>query len=298
MTSMTRVSINLSAHPPLLPSRKLSLREVLRGKSNYLIIHCRRHPVITVSVIFILLSVLTFMLLTCAATCILDPGYYIPLSKQNNDLPYRVILYGDSLITGNHKQNFGLFPLLSARISSFLPHYNLDIMNFGHAGDGIDAMRQRLSHVLATPADAVVLLWDSDVSAINETPDTFQYLRQVYISNLTHIIETIQRNKTGVRIAIAGPGILGEGPLFKSVSYNVYHEKKILLNKYRAINQQVAAAFNISYIDIRLAYLEALPSYRLAYSGCLTVDGEHENDNGLRIISKLIAQAVFDWIDA
>ena len=184
-----------------------------------------------------------------------------------------------------------------AKIKSFIPHYNVNFYNFGHEGDGISALIGRLPSVLNASADAIIIMWDSDISANVETVDNIDFLRQHYISNLTYIIRKIQHDRKGIRIAIAGPGILGEGPLFKKELYKTIHTRKIMLNEYSEINRNIALQFDITYIDIRQAYLEQLPSYRLAYAGCLTVDGEHENDNGLRIISKLVAKAVFDWIN-
>ena len=62
-----------------------------------------------------------------------------------------------------------------------------------------------------------------------------------------------------------------------------------------AIAIKIADNHNISYIDIRSAYLDALPLYRMSYKGCLTVDGEHENSNGMAIIAKSIAKVVAKW---
>lgn len=69
-----------------------------------------------------------------------------------------------------------------------------------------------------------------------------------------------------------------------------------MLNDYRDINKKIAAEYNISYLDIRKNYLEFIPSYRFFYKYCLTVDGEHENENGLGIIAKNIANILFEWI--
>ena len=257
---------------------------------------CRRHPFATVFAVIIVLAATTICTMGFGNTCLLDASYYVPVSKQNIQEPYNVILYGDSLITGNHFQNFGLFPLLTARIQSLMPNYNLNFNNLAHAGDGIIAMRDRLPSVLQSPGDAVIMFWDSDVSANLETPENIDELRRIYISNVSFVINAIQQNRTGIKIALAGPGILGEGPLIKKVPFTVYHQKKIMLNAYSAINQDIANSFNITYIDVRSAYLSQLPFYRLTYGGCLTVDGEHENTNGMQIISKLFARAIFEWM--
>jgi hypothetical protein len=125
-----------------------------------LIALCKRNLAVFVFIISCIIIVIILILLTIAPTCILGPTYMKPITTTRNTIPFDVILYGDSLITGNHYQEFHLFPIMAAKISSFLPNYNLNVLNFGRGGDGIEAMRGRLQSVIDTPADAVVLLWD------------------------------------------------------------------------------------------------------------------------------------------
>lgn len=58
---------------------------------------------------------------------------------------------------------------------------------------------------------------------------------------------------------------------------------------------QIAQETNIKYIDLRSVFLSALPVYRLSYTGCLTQDDEHENQNGATIMARHYASAVVEW---
>jgi hypothetical protein len=42
-------------------------------------------------------------------------------------------------------------------------------------------------------------------------------------------------------------------------------DKTEMLNAYREINKEVAEQYNCPYIDMRQAFLDAIPSYRLNY---------------------------------
>jgi hypothetical protein len=42
-------------------------------------------------------------------------------------------------------------------------------------------------------------------------------------------------------------------------------DKTDMLNAYREINKEVAEQYNCPYIDMRQAFLDAIPSYRLNY---------------------------------
>lgn len=63
-----------------------------------------------------------------------------------------------------------------------------------------------------TPADAVILLWDSDVSDVDErdmSPSSVSELHANYIADVTNVIREIQKSKNGVKMALAGPILLG-----------------------------------------------------------------------------------------
>jgi hypothetical protein len=123
-------------------------------------------------------------------------------------------------------------------------------------------------------------------------------------------------------VAVAGPALLGEGPLFppRNVGPLYYWGKQRMLDKYRSLTREVCTASFVPYIDVRqvnvfwlvwlLAFAplhhfttptcshktqameDALPTMSFGYSGCLTVDGEHENARGAAVVAKLFASAL------
>lgn len=256
---------------------------------------CRKHIKVIAGLFLVFVIVTTFMLVTCAPTCILDPSFSKPISLRAVDRPFNLALLGDSLVTGNHIQKFGIFPIIASKISAFLPNFKLNTINYGHGGDGITAIHARLEYVMSKPPDGIVILWDSDVSSIDETPENAAYYRKIYISNVNNLVKDIKQNNSAIYIALAGPILMGEGPLFLPPTAPLYGSKTNMLNEYVAINRQIAIQFNISYIDLRSAFLSSLPQYRLANEGCLTIDGEHENENGMTIIAKSVASLLVDW---
>lgn len=58
----------------------------------------------------------------------------------------------------------------------------------------------------------MILLWDSDISEVDErplSPSSVLELHANYIANMSYVIKRIQKTKTGVLIALAGPILLG-----------------------------------------------------------------------------------------
>jgi hypothetical protein len=65
---------------------------------------------------------------------------------------------------------------------------------------------------LITPADAVILLWDSDISDVDErlmSPSSVLDLHANYVANVTSVIRKIQEAKPSVLMGLAGPILLG-----------------------------------------------------------------------------------------
>ena len=210
-----------------------------------------------------------------------------------NKTSYKVILFGDSLVNTPY-QDYHMKRL----ILQYFPKYPIgDIVNAGVGGDRIYRMRDRLYRdALDLNPDAMILLWDSDCSDIDEsdyTPDGITELRKKYEDDLVYVVEEIQ--KAGVYLVISGPILLGEiGKALKRDRQRIL-EKEQMLDDYRAINRKVAENHNVSYIDLRDNFQRAIPFYRLSHSGCVTSDGEHENENGTKIVARLFAGELYKW---
>ena len=55
--------------------------------------------------------------------------------------------------------------------------------------------------------------------------------------------------------------IVGEGPLFGPVPLWSYQQKKLQLDQYRSINNEIAASLGVPYVDVRGAFLKYLEGY-------------------------------------
>lgn len=69
-----------------------------------------------------------------------------------------------------------------------------------------------------------------------------------------------------------------------------------MLNDYAIMNKNIAASFDMPYIDVRGAFQDYIPSYQLCYSLCVTYDGEHENERGTIIVARLFAETLNVWL--
>lgn len=161
-------------------------------------------------------------------------------------------------------------------------------------------LRHRIRRIMRiVQPDLSILYCEADLSNVNEEPMTpLQKLqtRVQYRQNLLNVTAEVLRAHS--KLAIAGPGIMGE-QVFKPLrSYlDKYSNKDRMVDEYRWMNQQVAAKFNLPYVDTRLALLSAVPWWRLYFNGYVTADGEHPNERGAVLTAKLFAQVLLDWVE-
>ena len=259
----------------------------------------RRYPLILLALLGLINACLVAFLIL-AGPCIMNQTYYYhtPLSTASAVLsPINVILLGDSLVMGSH---FPMFHIVASRVQQLLPHFDIKMHNLGEGGNGITAIKSRLPSVYAPPADAVILLWDSDAYALgdNETPNRLDWLRSVYISNVTYVVQQIQQHHPGVKVALAGPIIVGDGPWSFRHTVEEYKTKGEQFDEYRDINRHVATSVNATYIDLRKAYLDSIPSYHRGFRHCVTVDGNHPSTNGAYINAYHISKTLLDWFQS
>jgi lysophospholipase L1-like esterase len=219
-----------------------------------------------------------------------------------SDKTFRVLLFGDSLI--NHPYTYYN---MADKMKFFMADYKVDFIEAGVGGDTIARMKDRLDATLnsattAGPLDAVVMLWDSDVSDVswfNRPQIDVDAVQSQYIQDVTYVVSTIQQRFPGIFIALGGPMVMGEGPLFSDL-YNVwlgeYFAKYKMYDSYREINKEICNMLNIPYIDLRKKMQETVPPGRGGFSGCLTEDGEHENELGTMVVANSIAYTVWRWI--
>lgn len=68
-----------------------------------------------------------------------------------------------------------------------------------------------------------------------------------------------------------------------------------MLDKYVTINKQIGNDHSVPYIDMRQAFLDEIPVNYYGHKGCLTSDGEHPNENGVKIMAKKFSEALLMW---
>ena len=233
-------------------------------------------------------SIVVFDIINLSSeTAIAEPLDDIRRLPTQNSL-IKVAFIGDSLINRPYlKYN------LTDKIQALLPDLKLSISNYASDGSVIKNIKNSLNQMLISKPDAVLLFWDSDCSDVDESsmsyPEVME-LRANYTRNLEEVIEHVLTAK--VFLAIAGPGVLGEASLGKP---SRFWGKTNMLNDYREINRVVAGKYDIPYIDVREAFLRAIPSSQWWYCGFVTVDGEHLNERGTTIVSLLFAETIKNW---
>lgn len=200
-----------------------------------------------------------------------------------------VVLLGDSLI--NHPwQQFNLSSKLDAMVNQ-----PINWINSGNNGEEIASIEARTAAVLAQYQPwAVILFWDSDCSNVNEsalTPAEVVALRANYTSNLVSTIKTVLTY--GAKMAVAGPELLGEGPVGLP---SRFANKTQMLDDYRDMTRSAALSLGVPYIDMRQAFLNALPAWWFPYCCRVTKDGEHPNDLGTDIEATAFSQVVNIWL--
>jgi hypothetical protein len=189
--------------PKLGPFSRLKFKRLRRACIPLI---CRRNPgrsrlIIAATVLIIVI----FFTATCDP-CLFDPSYQERLPCETLLITkhriFSVAFFGDSLIR-NPPRGYNML----GKIEMLIPDFNLNLMDFGVGGDKISDMLHRIDDVLLIHADAMILLWDSDISDIDErqmSPYEVRELRAKYASNISSVINKIKLNSPNVLLAMGG----------------------------------------------------------------------------------------------
>ena len=208
-----------------------------------------------------------------------------------------VLLLGDSLI--NRPYNEHNLSGIIASLVDLPPGDSIEYINAGNNGNEIADILARTPQALATYTPwATILFWDSDCSNIDEstmTPAQVAQLRQNYTDNVMRVISLVVASKS--KLAVAGPELLGEGPLFLPPRFA---NKTGMLDAYRVLTRNATEQFaHVPYIDMRFAFMAVLPlGWNAAGPYCcyVTIDGEHPNPTGTAIEAQLFAEQINAWL--
>ena len=200
---------------------------------------------------------------------------------------HRIILFGDSLI-GVPTERYDLDVSIYNRISNQYHHLHFDMISSGIGGNRILDLKNRMyTDCIYCRPEAVIMYWDSDVSDPSKSYLDSDDAMMQYKNNLINVITAIK--VITKYFAIAGPNLLGELPEGEN-------GRDKYLNMYRQINRDVSLSYNVSYIDIRQAFLDAdrLKEWDQS-SGYLTTDGEHPSEAGSKIEEDLFYNQLELW---
>jgi len=204
-----------------------------------------------------------------------------------------IVLYGDSLINIPYSY-FNLGGLLTTHLDTFYHHFN--IYNEAVNGQTIALMETRMEEVISYQPQAVIMQWDTDVSdmdldAYGQDQDNFH---QNYTTQVRQVVSQLQQIDGIEFIALSGPILLGESTYLPRPDFI---GKNVILDAYRTLNQQICEEMNITYIDMRKIFQEALPKHWFYSRYYLTKDGEHPNQRGTKIIAKVFADTLKEkWL--
>ena len=210
---------------------------------------------------------------------------------------YRIALVGDSLAGALY-----ISYNIAAVVNMYLPGLHFSFVPFDVSGSRIADIRGRLDQILAADVDGYFVFFDSDAYDIDEwlmRKDQVAATQAAYRANLEYVLRTLNATKPNVFLALAGPSVAGEGPLFGPVTVWEYYYKYDQLDRYNAINWEVASSLNVLFLNVRRSFLQFKSDYfggRLGYYGCLTADGNHENPLGATIVVYLLSKALLTWL--
>lgn len=206
-----------------------------------------------------------------------------------------ITLLGDSLIN----KPYHMFNLVE-RMRKQLPATPfISFYNEGENGNTISMILDRLPQALAHNAAGLILLWDSDVSNVDESTMNSTEIastREAYMNDLRQVLQDTIAYGTDV-IAVAGPNLLGERPWDSVWASSVWYWDKVqMLNDYRAMNIEVCAEYNVTYINSRMSFLHSVPKWWFFPRWWITIDGEHENSRGTGLIVDLFVEQIQNWL--
>lgn len=222
---------------------------------------------------------------------------------RTNSSNCTIVLLGDSLINKPFTEH-NLSTIMASLISlpGGINAKPLVLINSGNNGEEVATTDARINAVLeAYKPDAVIQFWDSDCSNVDEstmTPAQVVALRANFSVHEASVIAAVQ--KYGALVAVAGPELLGEGPfgLPSRFLQSNGQNRTDMLNAYRILVKNAAQAAGIPYIDMRAAFMDALPPWSPFswWRGVVTQDGEHPNQAGTVIEASLFAQQINEWV--
>jgi hypothetical protein len=213
-------------------------------------------------------------------------------SNGNGGKPIRLMLVGDQLISWPIEQY-----KLEDLVKAMLPGMPLEVSTHAHEGQQMSDIRYDIDVWLGLDRpDAVIAFVDSDITDIDITDSYYdeweaQWRYEMYEDDLHKVLGRAALNSK--HLALAGPGVIGDGPLF--LPTHLFGKQRIG-EIYKKANEKYTSKYeNTEYIDLEKKMRAAVPWWYPLSWGFVTVDGERVNRRGAYIEAEIIAMKLRQW---
>jgi len=213
-----------------------------------------------------------------------------PVAHQTLQDNETIVFLGDSITAAGVKPT-GYVTLTSQAIAKAYPDLTVQVVGAGRGGHKVTDCQKRLDRDVLQKKPTIVVLYIgiNDVwhwthpkvvarGGKGTTPEIFE-------RGLKEMIQTI--NHAGARVILCTPTVIGE----KSDGSNPQDK---MLDEYSEISRKVATDTGSQLLDLRTAFIAYLKEHNSdhAEKGILTTDGVHMNDEGNRVLSRLVLDAL------
>lgn len=189
---------------------------------------------------------------------------------------YRTVFFGDSLIDSSDKST-GFIQHIVDALQQRWPSVAFDAVSAGVGGNTVLALLARVyKDVIPHNPDCIVVYFDSDATDLPDAGEPSVIAK--YKANMQKLLDILTR-QSGRCVGLGGPTVFGELPRNSGLN-----PRDHIIDAYVAVNEQVASEFNITYWHTRDAFFAQIPPWWSMPSGWLTLDGEHHNPSGVKII--------------
>ncbi|MDH4203439.1 MAG: GDSL-type esterase/lipase family protein, partial [Phycisphaerae bacterium] len=213
-----------------------------------------------------------------------------PLAQQTLKDNDTIVFLGDSITAAGVKPT-GYVTLTSQGIAKAYPDLNIQVVGAGIGGHKVPDCQKRLDRdvLQKKPTIVVIYIGINDVwhwthpkvvarGGKGTTPEVFE-------RGLKEMIQTI--NHVGARAILCTPTVIGEKP-------DGSNPLDKMLDEYSEISRKVAKDTGSQLLDLRKAFIAYLKEHNPnhAEKGILTTDGVHMNDDGNRVLTRLVLDAL------
>ena len=194
-----------------------------------------------------------------------------------------VVFLGDS-ITQQGAGPTGYVTLVRQALDARRADSNIKIIGAGIGGHKVPNLEERLDRDVLVHKPNVVVIYIGINDVWHSLRDAGTPLER-YESGLQNLITRC--HDAGARVILCTPSVIGE-------KHDGTNQLDDMLEEYARVSRKVAAAANVTLLDLRKAFLQHLRYYNVANAaeGILTGDGVHLLPAGDRFVAAKMLQAL------